>query len=88
MQLQAARRVRPMVFDGLTIFGLISVSVMLAFYAYEDASHWNILGFAIACLAASAYGFMQGAWPFGIVEAIWSLVALKRWQKRRLAGKL
>lgn len=75
-----------MAFDALTLFGLISVSAMLAFYAFEDASPWCVFGFAIACAAASAYGFLQGAWPFGVVEAIWCAIALKRWQKRRLSG--
>jgi len=74
------------VFSGLTLFGLLAVTAMLIFYAYEDSSHWNILGFAIACVAASIYGFLQGAWPFGIVEAIWSFIAFRRWQHRRLVG--
>ncbi len=77
-----------MTFDALTVFGLVALSVMLLFYVFEDESPWCIFGFAIACAAASAYGFLQGAWPFGVVEAIWTVVALKRWQKRRLAGKL
>jgi len=56
---------------------------MLIFYALEARSHWYVLAFAAACLASSAYGFLQGAWPFGVVEAIWSAVALKRWRARR-----
>lgn len=73
--------------DALTLFGLASVTLMLLFYAYEDLSHWCVFGFAIACALASIYGFLQGAWPFGVVEAIWAFIAMKRWQKRRLAGK-
>lgn len=73
--------------DGLTLFGLFAVSAMLAFYAFEGRSHWFVLAFAGACLLASAYGFLQGAWPFGIVEAIWSAVALHRWQGRRVAAR-
>ncbi len=65
--------------DGLTLFGLVSVSAMLVCYALESRSTWFILAFAAACLSGSAYGFMQGAWPFGAVEAVWSLVALRRW---------
>jgi hypothetical protein len=68
--------------DALTLFGLLAVTAMLAFYALEDRSPWFILAFAWACLLASAYGFLQGAWPFGIVEAIWAGVALHRWRKR------
>lgn len=76
-----------MTIDALSLFGLFAVSLMLAFYAIEDLSHWCVFGFAIACALASLYGFLQGAWPFGAVEGIWAFIALKRWQKRRLAGK-
>jgi hypothetical protein len=69
--------------DPLTLFGLVAVSAMLATYALEDRSHWFVLGFAASCALGSAYGFLQGAWPFGLVEAIWSLVALRRWAFRR-----
>jgi hypothetical protein len=68
----------------LTFFGLFSVAAMLVCYALEKRSRWFILAFAGACALASAYGFLQGAWPFGMVEAIWSLVALRRWQVARL----
>ena len=64
---------------GLTIFGLIAVTLMLVFYALEKRSRWFILGFAAACVLGSAYGFLQGAWPFGLVEAVWSVVAVRRW---------
>jgi hypothetical protein len=63
----------------LTLFGLAAVSVMLAFYALEDRSPWFVLAFAGACILGSVYGFLQGAWPFGLVEAIWAGVAVRRW---------
>ena len=68
--------------DPLTVFGVIAVSSMMMFYALEDRSAWFVLAFAGACLLASAYGFLQGTWPFGVVEAIWALVALRRWRVR------
>ena len=68
--------------DGLTLFGLASVTAMLAFYALEDRSPWFVLAFAGGCAMASLYGFLQGAWPFGVVEAIWGVVALRRWRSR------
>ena len=68
--------------DALTLFGLVAVSAMLVCYAFEDRSPWFILAFAASCGLGSAYGFLQGAWPFGVVEAIWSLVALGRWWRR------
>jgi hypothetical protein len=71
--------------DALTWFGLIAVTLMLSFYALEERSPWFILAFAGACLLASAYGFMQGVWPFGAVEAIWAGVAVMRWRRRTAA---
>ena len=72
--------------DPLTAFGLFAVGAMLVCYALEKRSSWFILAFAVSCVFASAYGFLQGAWPFGLVEAIWSGVALRRWwQERRSA---
>jgi len=71
--------------DALTAFGLAAVTAMLVFYALEDRSPWFILAFAAACVAGSVYGFLQGAWPFGVVEAIWAGVAAWRWWGRRRA---
>lgn len=68
--------------DSLTLFGLLAVSAMLVFYALEDRSRWFILAFAGACALGSLYGFLQGAWPFGLVEAVWALVAVRRWARR------
>ena len=69
--------------DSLSLFGLFAVSAMLVCYALERRSPWFTLGFAGACGLGSAYGFLQGAWPFGVVEAVWSVVALSRWWQAR-----
>ncbi len=68
--------------SALSLFGLAAVTAMLIFYAVEDRSPWFVLAFAAACALGSAYGFLQGAWPFGLVEAIWAGVALYRWRMR------
>jgi len=68
---------RPM--DALTAFGLFAVSAMLICYAMEARSPWWTLAFAGSCALGSAYGFAQGAWPFGLVEAVWAAVALRKW---------
>jgi hypothetical protein len=68
--------------DALTLFGLFAVVAMLVCYALEDRSPWFIFAFAMACVLGSIYGFLQGAWPFGVVEAIWAAVALHRWRTR------
>ena len=65
--------------DRLTAFGLFAVTAMLVCYALENRSRWFILAFAGSCALGSVYGFFQGAWPFGLIEAVWSGVALRRW---------
>ncbi|MEM7022594.1 MAG: hypothetical protein AAF637_08355 [Pseudomonadota bacterium] len=68
--------------SALDAFGLFAVSLMLFAYALEARNALFVLIFAFACALGSAYGFLQGAWPFGIVEAIWSVIALRRWIHR------
>lgn len=67
--------------DALTTFGLVAVTLMVVCYALETRSRWYVLGFAGACVLGSIYGFLQGAWPFGVVEAIWAVIALRRWMR-------
>ncbi len=63
----------------LTAFGLFAVSAMLLCYALEARSPWWTLAFAASCLLGSTYGFLQGAWPFGLVEGVWAIVAARKW---------
>jgi hypothetical protein len=79
MTCREARAQSGSLMDRLTLFGLFAVTTMLVCYAWEDRSHWFVLGFAGACALGSIYGFLQGAWPFGLVEGIWAVVALRRW---------
>jgi len=67
--------------NALTLFGLFAVTAMLVTYALENRSPWFILAFAASCALGSVYGFLQGAWPFGVVEAIWAGVAVRRWHR-------
>lgn len=71
--------------DALSTFGLFAVTAMLVTYALEARSPWFILVFAGSCALGSTYGFLQGAWPFGLVEAIWTLVAIRRFMCARAA---
>jgi hypothetical protein len=68
--------------DALTVYGALAVTAMLIFYALESRSAIFVLALAVAC-GSSLYGFLQGAWPFGVVEAIWCTVAVRRWWQRR-----
>ena len=69
----------------LSAFGLLAVTLMVVCYALEGRSPWFTLAFAGACVLGSIYGFLQGAWPFGLVEAVWSVIALRRWWLQRNA---
>ena len=71
--------------DGLSAFGLFAVTLMVVCYAFEEHSPWVVLVFAAACVLGSIYGFLQGAWPFGLVEAVWAVIALFRWRARAAA---
>jgi hypothetical protein len=73
--------------DALTLFGLMAVTAMVVCYALESRGPRFTLMFAAACVLGSVYGFLQGAWPFGAVEAIWAIVAARRyWLAKRGRG--
>jgi len=65
--------------NALTAFGLFAVTAMVVCYALEARSSWFVLAFAASCILGSIYGFLQGAWPFGLVEGVWALIAARRW---------
>jgi len=66
---------------AITIYGVCAVTFMMVMYALERRGRGFIVAFALGCLLSSAYGFLSGAWPFGVVEAIWSGIALRRYQR-------
>ncbi len=66
---------------GVTVYGVCAVSFMMVMYALERRHRGFVLAFAVGCLLSSAYGFLAGAWPFGVVEAIWAGIALRRWRR-------
>lgn len=71
---------------AITIYGVCALSFMMTMYALERRHHRFILLFALGCLLSSAYGFLSGAWPFGVVEFIWSGIALRRYRAAMLRG--
>ncbi len=64
---------------AVTVYGVCALSFMMAMYALESHGRRFILLFAVGCVLSSAYGFIAGAWPFGVVELVWSGVALRRY---------
>ena len=64
---------------AVTVFGIIALTFMMVMYALEKRGRGFILAFAVGCALSSTYGFLSGAWPFGVVEAIWCVIALQRW---------
>ena len=69
--------------NAVTLFGVLAVSFMMVMYALEQRHRVFILAFAAGCLLSSVYGFLSGTWPFGVVELIWSGVAVRRYLSRR-----
>ncbi len=78
-------RVGPLVVDwppmAVTIYGVIAVTFMMSMYALEHRRRGFVLAFAGGCVLSSVYGFLSGAWPFGVVELIWSAVAVRRYRQ-------
>lgn len=69
----------------LTAFGAVAVFGMMLCYALEERSPGYTFAFGCACIAASAYGWLAGTWPFGVVEAVWAAIAFRKWIRRRSA---
>jgi len=63
----------------LTVYGATVVTFMMVCYMLESRSHWYTLAFAFGCLGSASYGFLAGTWPFGIVETVWAVVAVRKW---------
>lgn len=72
---------------AITAFGVVAVGFMMVMYALERRHVNFVLAFAAGCILSSGYGFLSGAWPFGIVELVWALVALRRYSTAREAGQ-
>jgi hypothetical protein len=70
---------------GVDAFGLLALAFMMSMYALERRGPFFVLAFAAGCALSSLYGFLSGAWPFGVVEGIWTAVALRRWSRARRA---
>ena len=65
---------------ALTVYGVVALTFMMSMYALERRGTGFVLAFALGCALSSAYGFASGAWPFGVVEAVWAVIALRRWR--------
>ena len=64
----------------VTIYGVVALTFMMLMYALEERGQQFVLAFAVGCALSSVYGFMSGAWPFGVVELIWCVVAARRYR--------
>ena len=71
---------------NVTIFGVVAVAFMMLMYALESRGRRYVAGFALGCSLSSAYGFLAGAWPFGVVEAVWTVIALRRYYNHNIEG--
>ncbi len=66
-----------------TLFGIVAVGFMIAMYGLERRGRGFVLAFAVGCLLSSAYGFLSGAWPFGVAEILWAVIAWRRWRDEK-----
>ncbi len=72
----------------LTVFGVTALSFMMVMWVFERRAPLFVLAFALGCALSSAYGFLSGAWPFGVVEALWTVVAAQRyWKSQRSSAE-
>ena len=67
--------------------GLIATVVMVGSYALEERSSLFVATFALGCALAAFYAFLIGSIPFLIAEAIWAVIALRRFIRARAAGR-
>jgi hypothetical protein len=72
---------------AVTIYGVCAVTFMMVMYALEPRGRGFILAFAAGCVLSSIYGFLSGAWPFGVVELIWAAIAVRRWNAPPLTAQ-
>lgn len=72
--------------SALSLFGFAAVAFTLVCYVLEERARGWILGFAAGCAMSAVYGFLQGAWPFGVVEVVWTIVAMRRWRRASTAS--
>jgi hypothetical protein len=66
---------------AVTIYGVCAVTFMMTMYAMERRGRGFVLAFAFGCVSSSIYGFLSGAWPFGVVELIWAGIAVRRYRE-------
>jgi hypothetical protein len=71
---------------AITVYGVVALTFMMLMYSLERRGPLFLLGFSLGCLLSSVYGFLSGAWPFGVIEAIWSVIALRRFTRAREPG--
>jgi hypothetical protein len=71
---------------AITIYGVVALTFMMVMYSLERRGPLFILAFSLGCLLSSVYGFLSGAWPFGVIEAIWSVIVLRRFARTQEVG--
>lgn len=73
---------------AITIYGVVALTFMMVMYSLERRGPLFVLAFSLGCLLSSVYGFLSGAWPFGVIEAIWSVIALRRFARTQEVGAI
>lgn len=69
--------------DVLAVFGFLTAFFTLCFALDQRKSRSLVLMTALGLAGLSAYAFLQGAWPLGIVNGVWSAATLGKWRRQR-----
>jgi len=75
------------VFSPVNIYGSAVLVIMMVFYIYENRNPLFTLLFGIMCIGSSAYGFLAGTWPFGVIEIIWAAFSFRKFHLIRKKEK-
>jgi hypothetical protein len=64
--------------DGTMVFGVLSAGMCAACYFQRHKGPVAMLTFAVSLAATGVYGFMEGAWPLGLLETAWAMDAARK----------
>lgn len=71
----------------LTIFGFIGGSLMVMCYWLEPRHRRYTFLMGVLCVLMAVYAYLQGSYPFILVEGAWAYVAFTRWRQLEKASR-
>jgi hypothetical protein len=65
--------------NWLAAFGLLAATGILVWCTFWSRSPFIALAVVAMCVLASITRFMHDAWLLGVMEAVWAVIAIRRW---------